>query len=60
MNDELMHLGVEVLKNNQFQVKKIFEKIYERPMDAEINHLMGISFQLLNKIDKAIITMKSQ
>ena len=55
--DELMHLGVEALKNNQFQAaQKIFEKILsERPMDAEINHLMGISFQLLNKIDKAII-----
>ena len=52
-----MHLGVEALKNNQFQAaQKIFEKILsERPMDAEINHLMGISFQLLNKIDKAII-----
>ena len=52
-----MQIGVENLKNKKFKdAQKIFEKILiEQPMNAEINHLMGISFQLLNKIDKAII-----
>ena len=52
-----MHLGIEALKKNKYEnAKIIFEAILkEEPMNAEINHLLGISFQLLNKIDQAII-----
>ena len=54
---EKMHLGIEALKKNKYEnAKIIFEAILkEEPMNAEINHLLGISFQLLNKIDQAII-----
>ena len=46
--EELMQIGVENLKNKKFKdAQKIFEKILiEQPMNAEINHLMGISFQI--------------
>ncbi len=56
----MKYLGIEALKNKQFQTaQKIFEKLLnESPMDAEVNHFLGISFQLLNNIDKAIVYYK--
>ena len=54
---EKMYLGIEALKKNKYEnAKIIFESILKKePMNAETNHLLGISFQLLNKLDQAII-----
>ena len=55
-----MHIGIKALQENKYKdAKTIFESLLnEDPENAEINHLLGISFQLLNHIDKAIIFYK--
>ncbi len=55
-----MYLGIKALQENKYKdAKTIFESLLnEDPENAEINHLLGISFQLLNYIDKAIIYYK--
>ncbi len=55
--NEKLHLGIKALQKHKYKdAKIIFESLLNKdPMNAEINHLLGISFQLLNHIDKAII-----
>ena len=58
MNDnQLLQLGIEALQKNKLEdAKKIFTNLLKKyPTNSEINHLMGFTFQLLNKIDQAII-----
>ncbi len=56
-DDQLMQLGIEALQKNKLEdAKKIFINLLKRyPVNSEINHLLGFTFQLLNKIDQAII-----
>ena len=55
--NEKIHVGIKALKKNEFQnAQKIFEDLLnEQPMNAEVNHFLGITFQLLNEINKAKI-----
>ena len=58
MNDnQLLQLGIEALQKNKLEnAKKIFTNLLKKyPTNSEINHLLGFTFQLLNKIDQAII-----
>ncbi len=59
LNQEFKN-GVDALKKNKYQeAEQIFKNLLKKqPMNAEINHLLGITFQLLNKIDEALISFK--
>ena len=58
--NEKIHVGIKALKKKEFQnAQKIFEDLLnEQPMNAEVNHFLGITFQLLNEINKAKIYYK--
>ena len=51
------NLGSKLCKKNKLEdAKKIFTNLLKKyPTNSEINHLLGFTFQLLNKIDQAII-----
>ena len=55
-NEEFQN-GINALnKKNLNEAKKIFENLLEKhPKHAETNHFMGITLQLLNKVDEALI-----
>ena len=55
--DKTVQLGIEALKENKLQeAEKIFRFLLKQhPTNSEINHFLGITFQLLNKINEAII-----
>ena len=55
--DKTVQLGIEALKKNKLQeAEKIFRFLLkQQPSNFEINHLLGITFQLLDKINEAII-----
>ena len=59
LNEEFKN-GVDALKKHKYvEAEKIFKNLIKKqPMNAEFNHLMGITFQLLNKIDEAVISFK--
>ena len=54
--NQAMQLGIEALQKNKLEdAKKIFSILLKKqPENSEINHLLGFTFQLLNKIDQAI------
>ena len=56
-SDQEFQDGVDALKkNNLNNAKKIFKDLLKKyPKHAETNHLMGITLQLLNKVDEALI-----
>lgn len=56
-SDQEFQNGLDALKkNNLNNAKKIFKNLLKKyPKHAETNHLMGITLQLLNKVDEALI-----
>ena len=61
MNDEEFILaGIESIKNNKLlDAEKIFKSLLiKKPLDPEINHFLGITYQLQNKIDEAVLSYK--
>ncbi len=59
--NQTLKLGINALKeNNLHEAEKIFKLLVnEYPNNSEINHFLGITFQLLNKINEAIIYYKN-
>ena len=55
-----IQLGIEAIKEKKLEnAKQIFKKLSEvQPLNYEINHFLGISYQLLNNIDEAILSYK--
>ena len=55
--EQTIQLGVDYLKKNKLDdAKKIFTQLSKlEPTNAEINHFLGITFQLLKKWNEAII-----
>ena len=58
--NQKLKLGIEALKENNLKdAEKIFKFLVEQyPDSSEINHFLGITFQLLNKINDAILYYK--
>ena len=58
--DQMLISGVNALKEKKIlEAEKIFKLLLQKqPLNPEANHLLGITFQLLNKIDEAIISYK--
>ena len=58
--NQSIHLGIEAIKNNKFHdAEKIFKSLLkEKPFSPEINHFLGISYQLLNKVNEALFYYK--
>ena len=57
MNDEEFILaGIESIKNNKLlDAEKIFKSLLiKKPLDPEINHFLGITFQLKNNLNEAL------
>ena len=57
MNDRNSILtGIEAIKKNKLQeAEEIFTNLLiQHPFDPEINHFLGITFQLNNNIDNAL------
>ena len=52
--------GIEAIKKNKLrEAEEIFTNLLiKHPLDPEINHFLGITNQLQNKIDKAILNYK--
>ena len=52
-----IQLGIDCLSKNKLnEAEKIFKSLLqEKSMNAEINHFLGITYQLLNQMDNAII-----
>jgi len=59
--NQTLKLGIDALKeNNLHEAEKIFKLLVKKyPNNSEINHFLGITFQLLNKINEAIIYYKN-
>ena len=57
INKEIQ-LGIDAIKEKKLEnAKKIFKKLSkDQPLNYEINHFLGITYQLLNKIDDAIVS----
>ena len=55
--DQEFQNGLNALnKKNLNDAKKIFENLLKKhPKHAETNHLMGVTLQLLNKVDEALV-----
>ena len=55
--NQKIHQGINCLtKNKPNEAEKIFKSLLdENPINPEINHFLGISYQLQNQIDNAII-----
>lgn len=55
--NQKIHQGIDCLtKNKPSEAEKIFKSLLnEDPMNPEINHFLGISYQLLNQINNAVI-----
>ncbi len=53
--DQIIKEGVDALKNKKLnEAEKIFKLLVTKyPTNSEINHFLGITFQLLNKIHEA-------
>lgn len=54
--DQEMQKGIKALQENNLEnAKNIFTILLKKnPKNSEVNHLLGFTFQLLNKIDEAI------
>ncbi len=52
-----IQLGIDCLSKNKLnEAEKIFKSLLqEKSMNTEINHFLGITYQLLNQMDNAII-----
>ena len=61
MNDRNSILtGIEAIKKNKLQEAEIIftNLLAQYPLDPEINHFLGITYQLQNKIDEAVLSYK--
>ena len=58
--NQTIQLGISALKKNKLQdAKKIFKHLLKQhPTSSEINHFLGITFQLLKQMSEAIIYYK--
>ena len=58
--DQMLISGINALKEKKIlEAEKIFKLLLQKkPMNPDVNHLLGITFQLLNKVDEAIVSYK--
>ena len=58
--DKTLMRGINALKEKRLQEAEQIFKIFllAHPMNPEANHFLGITFQLLNKIDAALASYK--
>ena len=58
--DQAIQSGIIAINEGKFQdAERIYKNILKtHPMNPDVNHFLGITFQLLNKIDDAIISFK--
>ena len=58
--NQSIRLGIDAIQNNKFQdAEKIFKSLVkDHPLNPEINHFLGISYQLLNKVNDALFYYK--
>ena len=58
--NEKIQLGINEIKNNSLgNAEQIFTNLQkENPLNSEINHFLGITYQLQNKIDEAVLSYK--